>query len=69
MGGNFTSLLGLTVGGIEHDQEPDWRRERSSDGIITDEQPKFGFDICADNAWPRSARTTGTARASAIDRR
>ncbi len=47
--GQLYSFLGLTVGCIEHDQEPDVRREQYAMDITYGTNSEFGFDYLRDN--------------------
>src|SRR6266403_2105659 len=47
--GQLYSFLGLTVGCIEHDQEPDLRREQYAMDITYGTNSEFGFDYLRDN--------------------
>ena len=47
--GQLYSFLGLTVGCIEHDQEPDIRREQYAMDITYGTNSEFGFDYLRDN--------------------
>src|SRR6266446_946461 len=47
--GQVYSFLGLTVGCIEHDQEPDVRREQYAMDITYGTNSEFGFDYLRDN--------------------
>src|SRR5213082_3065108 len=47
--GQLYDFLGLTVGCIEHDQEPDVRREQYAMDITYGTNSEFGFDYLRDN--------------------
>src|SRR6266540_893642 len=47
--GQLYNFLGLTVGCIEHDQEPDERREQYAMDITYGTNSEFGFDYLRDN--------------------
>ena len=47
--GQLYSFLGLTVGCIQHDQEPDVRREQYAMDITYGTNSEFGFDYLRDN--------------------
>src|SRR5881396_191450 len=47
--GRLYSFLGLTVGCIQHDQEPDVRREQYAMDITYGTNSEFGFDYLRDN--------------------
>jgi preprotein translocase subunit SecA len=47
--GQLYNFLGLTVGCIEHDQEPDVRREQYAMDITYGTNSEFGFDYLRDN--------------------
>src|SRR6188768_1304480 len=47
--GQLYGFLGLTVGCIEHDQEPDVRREQYAKDITYGTNSEFGFDYLRDN--------------------
>src|SRR5215475_14111403 len=47
--GQLYSFLGLTVGCIQHDQEPDLRREQYAMDITYGTNSEFGFDYLRDN--------------------
>src|SRR6187200_2568972 len=47
--GQLYGFLGLTVGCIEHDQEPDERREQYAKDITYGTNSEFGFDYLRDN--------------------
>src|SRR5499427_5067874 len=47
--GQIYSFLGLTVGCIQHDQEPDVRREQYAMDITYGTNSEFGFDYLRDN--------------------
>src|SRR5437588_7933854 len=47
--GQLYGFLGLTVGCIEHDQEPDVRREQYAMDITYGTNSEFGFDYLRDN--------------------
>jgi len=47
--GHLYNFLGLTVGCIEHDQEPDVRREQYAMDITYGTNSEFGFDYLRDN--------------------
>src|SRR6188472_866055 len=47
--GQLYSFLGLTVGCIQHDQEPDVRREQYAKDITYGTNSEFGFDYLRDN--------------------
>src|SRR3954453_19301388 len=47
--GQLYNFLGLTVGCIEHDQEPDVRREQYAKDITYGTNSEFGFDYLRDN--------------------
>src|SRR5213595_1802106 len=47
--GRLYDFLGLTVGCIQHDQEPDFRREQYAMDITYGTNSEFGFDYLRDN--------------------
>src|ERR1041384_112781 len=47
--GQLYTFLGLTVGCIQHDQEPDVRRQQYACDITYGTNPEFGFDYLRDN--------------------
>src|SRR6266403_1407698 len=47
--GQLYSFLGLTIGCIQHDQEPDIRREQYAMDITYGTNSEFGFDYLRDN--------------------
>src|SRR5436305_1079680 len=47
--GRLYDFLGLTVGCIQHDQEPDFRREQYAMDIAYGTNSEFGFDYLRDN--------------------
>jgi preprotein translocase subunit SecA len=47
--GQLYNFLGLTVGCIQHDQEPDFRREQYAMDITYGTNSEFGFDYLRDN--------------------
>jgi preprotein translocase subunit SecA len=47
--GQLYGFLGLTVGCIQHDQEPDLRREQYAKDITYGTNSEFGFDYLRDN--------------------
>jgi preprotein translocase subunit SecA len=47
--GQLYNFLGLTVGCIQHDQEPDVRREQYAMDITYGTNSEFGFDYLRDN--------------------
>jgi preprotein translocase subunit SecA len=47
--GQLYNFLGLTVGCIQHDQEPDERREQYAKDITYGTNSEFGFDYLRDN--------------------
>src|SRR5256884_5592601 len=47
--GQLYDFLGLTVGCIQHDQEPDFRREQYAMDITYGTNSEFGFDYLRDN--------------------
>ena len=47
--GQLYNFLGLTVGCIQHDQEPDVRREQYAMDITYGTHSEFGFDYLRDN--------------------
>src|ERR1700736_2370375 len=47
--GALYNFLGLTVGCIQHDQEPDVRRQQSACDITYGTNSEFGFDYLRDN--------------------
>src|SRR5207247_11270280 len=47
--GRLYDCLGLTVGCIQHDQEPDFRREQYAMDITYGTNSEFGFDYLRDN--------------------
>ena len=47
--GQLYSFLGLTVGCIQHDEEPDGRREQYAKDITYGTNSEFGFDYLRDN--------------------
>jgi preprotein translocase subunit SecA len=53
--GQLYSFLGLTVGCIEHDQEPDVRREQYAMDITYGTNSEFGFDYLRDNGMAKRA--------------
>jgi preprotein translocase subunit SecA len=47
--GQLYNFVGLTVGCIQHDQEPDFRREQYAKDITYGTNSEFGFDYLRDN--------------------
>src|SRR5438046_3952402 len=47
--GRLYDFLGLTVGCIQHDQEPDFRRQQYACDITYGTNSEFGFDYLRDN--------------------
>ena len=52
--GQLYGFLGLTVGCIQHDQEPDVRREQYAKDITYGTNSEFGFDYLRDNGMATS---------------
>src|SRR6266513_2573886 len=52
--GRLYDFLGLTVGCIQHDQEPDLRREQYAMDITYGTNAEFGFDYLRDNGMATS---------------
>ena len=52
--GQLYSFLGLTVGCIQHDEEPDRRREQYAMDITYGTNSEFGFDYLRDNGMSRA---------------
>src|SRR5947209_5356505 len=52
--GQLYTFLGLTVGCIEHDQEPDVRRQQYACDITYGTNSEFGFDYLRDNGMATS---------------
>src|SRR6266513_2120793 len=53
--GRLYDFLGLTVGCIQHDQEPDFRREQYAMDITYGTNSEFGFDYLRDNGMASEA--------------
>src|SRR6266540_384440 len=52
--GQLYNFLGLTVGCIQHDQEPDERREQYAMDITYGTNSEFGFDYLRDNGMAKT---------------
>src|ERR1700736_6373362 len=52
--GQLYTFLGLTVGCIQHDQEPDTRRQQYACDITYGTNSEFGFDYLRDNGMATS---------------
>ena len=52
--GQLYTFLGLTVGCIQHDQEPDFRRQQYACDITYGTNSEFGFDYLRDNGMATS---------------
>ncbi len=59
--GQLYNFLGLTVGCIQHDQEPDFRRQQYAADITYGTNSEFGFDYLRDNGM-------ATTRAQQVQR-
>src|SRR5207253_1242984 len=59
--GALYNFLGLTVGCIQHDQEPDVRRQQYACDITYGTNSEFGFITCAITAWRRRASNRSSA--------
>ena len=55
--GQLYTFLGLTVGCIQHDQEPDVRRQQYACDICYGTNSEFGFDYLRDNGMATSRET------------
>jgi len=67
--GQLYSFLGLTVGCIQHDEEPDARREQYAMGHHVRHEQRVRFRLSARQRHGHDARTTGTTRLFLCDRR
>ena len=60
--GQLYRFLGLTVGCIQHDQDPASRREQYHCDITYGTNSEFGFDYLRDNGMATTQRAAGAAR-------